>query len=75
MIESIPQIPVFQQKYLNVVPPAGLVVLQNPNRILPPAASDGPGIPSDKILEHSLYDEHGRLPLINGPGQTFLAKI
>jgi len=71
----VPQIPIFQQKYLNSVPPAGLVVLETPRRILPPAATEGSGLPSNKILERSLYDENGRLPLLNGPGGNYLAHI
>ena len=52
-----------QQRYLNEVPPAGLVVLAKPNRVLPPAGQDGNGLPPDKITPYSgIYDESGRLP-------------
>ena len=52
-----------QQRYLNEVPPAGLVVLAKPNRVLPPAGQDGNGLPTDKITPYSgIYDESGRLP-------------
>jgi len=52
-----------QQRYLNEVPPAGLVVLAKPNRVLPPAGQDGSGLPPDKITPYSgIYDESGRLP-------------
>jgi len=36
-ILPVPQIPRMQQRYLNSVPPAGLVVLEKPHRVLPPA--------------------------------------
>jgi len=59
----VPQIPRMQQRYLNEVPPAGLVVLAKPNRVLPPACQDGSGLPPDKITPYSgIYDESGRLP-------------
>jgi hypothetical protein len=52
-----------QQRYINEVPPAGLVVLAKPNRVLPPAGQDGNGLPPDKITPYSgIYDESGRLP-------------
>jgi hypothetical protein len=48
-------------------------VLQRPVRILPPLASDGNGLPPDKILPYSgIYDEAGKLP--SGPAKPgFLA--
>jgi len=59
----VPQIPKYQERYLNSIPPAGLVVLESPKRILPPAAMDGNGLPPDKITPYSgIYDESGRLP-------------
>lgn len=52
-----------QQRYLNEVPPAGLVVLAKPNRVLPPAGMDGNGLGPNAITPHSgIYDESGRLP-------------
>ena len=52
-----------QQRYLNEVPPAGLVVLSKPNRVLPPAGQDGNGLPPDTIIPYSgIYDESGKLP-------------
>ena len=60
----IAQIPRMQQRYLNEVPPAGLVVLSKPNRILPPAAMDGNGLPPSTITPYSgIYDESGKLPV------------
>jgi hypothetical protein len=62
-----------QQRYLNEVPPAGLVVLAKPNRVLPPAGQDGNGLPPDKITPYSgIYDESGRLPT-PASALTFLA--
>lgn len=59
----VPQIPIMQQRYLNEVPPAGLVVLVKPNRVLPPAGQDGNGLPPDKITPYSgIYDGSGHLP-------------
>jgi hypothetical protein len=59
----VPQIPMMQQRYLNEVPPAGLVVLARPHRVLPPAGQDGNGLPPDTITPYSgIYDEYGRLP-------------
>jgi hypothetical protein len=38
-------------------------VLQKPNRILPPAASEGNGLPPSKIIPYSgIYDQNGKLP-------------
>jgi len=52
-----------QQRYLNEVPPAGLVVLVKPNRVLPPAGQDGNGLGPNEITPYSgIYDESGRLP-------------
>jgi hypothetical protein len=49
-------------------------VLQKPNRVLPPAGSDGPGLPPDTITPFSgIYDEHGRLPTPVS-NLTFLAR-
>jgi len=71
----VPQIPRYQQMYLNGVPPAGLQILAKPNRILPPAATDGNGLPPDKITPYSgIYDEHGRLPTPSST-LTFLARV
>ena len=59
----IPNIPALQKRYLGNVPPAGLQVLANPHRILPPAATEGSGLPPDKIMPNSgIYDENGKLP-------------
>ena len=71
-----PNIPRHQALYLGSTPPAGLQILARPNRVLPPAAADGPGLPSDKINPNSgIYDENGRLPQIPGPGSTILAYV
>jgi hypothetical protein len=38
-------------------------VLQKPHRILPPAGSEGNGLPPDTITPYSgIYDENGKLP-------------
>lgn len=59
----VPSIPRFQEKYLNSLPPAGLVVLEHPKRILPPAGQDGNGLPPSTITPYSgIYDEKGKLP-------------
>lgn len=69
----VPQIPRFQERYLNAVPPAGLQVLQKPNRVLAPAAMDGNGLPPDTITPYSgIYDETGKLPT-PASNLTFLA--
>lgn len=59
----VPAIPPAVQRYTNLTPPAGLVVLARPQRILPPAGQDGNGLPPDTITPFSgIYDETGRLP-------------
>lgn len=59
----VPSIPPAQKYYLNSNPPAGLVVLEKPHRILPPAGQDGNGLPPDTITPYSgIYDANGRLP-------------
>lgn len=70
----VPQIPNLQQRYLGATPPAGLQVLAAVKRILPPAGTDGVGLPPDKITPYSgIYDENGKLPTVPGPGTTFIA--
>jgi len=70
----VPVIPSLQERYLNAIPPAGLQVLQNVKRVLPPAASEGVGLPPDKIMPFSgIYDANGKLPTVPGPGTTFIA--
>ena len=70
----VPQIPSLQQRYLGGTPPAGLQVLAAVKRILPPAGTDGVGLPPDKITPYSgIYDENGKLPTVPGPGTTFIA--
>jgi len=69
----VPSIPPAQQRYLGNVPPAGLVILETPHRILPPAGMDGSGLPPDKITPYSgIYDERGKLPT-PASNLTFLA--
>jgi hypothetical protein len=69
----IPSIPQAQQRYLSSVPPAGLVVLEKPIRILPPAGQDGSGMPPSTITPYSgIYDEHGKLP-VPASNLTFIA--
>lgn len=71
----IPSIPQYQAKYLGNTPPAGLVVLDRPKRVLPPAGAEGNGLPPDKISPYSgIYDQSGRLPKVPGPGTTFMAR-
>jgi len=68
-----PSIPAMVQRYTNETPPAGLIVLQEPNRVLPPAASEGNGLLPDKITPYSgIYDENGKLPVPKS-NLTFLA--
>jgi hypothetical protein len=56
------------------VPPAGLQILANVKRILPPAGTDGVGLPPDKITPYSgIYDANGKLPTVPRPGSTFIA--
>lgn len=70
----VPVIPSLQQRYLGAVPPAGLQVLAEVKRVLPPAATDGVGLPPDKITPYSgIYDENGKLPTVPRPGATFIA--
>jgi len=65
--------PRFQQRYLNDLPPAGLQVLAKPHRVLPPAGSEGNGLPPDTITPYSgIYDENGKLPT-PASNLTFLA--
>ena len=71
-----PSIPTYTKQYVGVTPPANLVVLDKTKRTLPPAGTDGTGLPSDNILPYSgIYDEKGHLPKIPGGGGTFIAKI
>jgi len=70
----VPTIPAMQARYLGATPPAGLQILANVKRVLPPASIDGVGLPPDKIMPYSgIYDENGKLPTVPGPGTTFLA--
>ena len=70
----VPVIPSLQARYLGATPPAGLQILANVKRVLPPAATDGVGLPPDKIMPYSgIYDANGKLPTVPGPGSTFLA--
>jgi hypothetical protein len=58
-----PNIPSLQNRFLNSIPPAGLVILERPKRVLPPLASDGNGLPPDQISPYSgIYDRNGKLP-------------
>jgi hypothetical protein len=71
----VQNIPPNQQKYFNSIPPAGLVILQKPIRVLPPLGSEGNGLPPDKIAPFSgIYDERGHLPS-PASGLTFMAKV
>ena len=73
VILPTPRIPQLTQRYTNQLPPAGLLVLQKPKRILPPAASEGNGLPPDTITPYSgIYDENGKLPAPKS-SLTFLA--
>jgi len=70
----VPVIPSLQQRYLGAVPPAGLQILAEVKRVLPPAATDGVGLPPDKITPYSgIYDKNGKLPTVPKPGTTFIA--
>jgi hypothetical protein len=69
----VPIIPGLQARYLGATPPSGLQVLATIKRVLPPAATDGVGLPPDKIMYSGIYDANGKLPTVPGPGSTFLA--
>lgn len=70
----VPVIPDLQAKYLGATPPAGLQILAAIKRVLPPAGTDGNGLPPSKISPYSgIYGPDGKLPSIPGPGTTFLA--
>jgi len=70
----IPQTPRYQERYLNVIPQSGLVLLSPPKRVLPPAGTDGVGLPPDKIMPFSgIYGANGKLPTVPTKGMTFLA--
>lgn len=72
----VPTIPAHQAKYLGATPPAGLQILAAVKRVLPPAGTDGVGLPPDRITPYSgIYDAQGRLPQIPGPGMTFSARV
>lgn len=72
----VPVIPTMQAKYLGATPPAGLQILANVKRVLPPAGTDGNGLPSSTISPYSgIYGSDGRLPRIPEPGATFLAHV
>lgn len=71
-----PSIPTYTKEYVGINPPAGLVVLDQTKRVLPPAATDGPGLPPSTITPYSgIYDSNGHLPTIPGAGSTFIAHI
>lgn len=72
----VPVIPSMQARYLGATPPAGLQILAEIKRVLPPAGIDGVGLPEDRISPHSgIYDAQGRLPKVPGPGTTFMARV
>jgi len=72
----VPVIPDLQARYLGATPPAGLQVLASVKRVLPPAGTDGVGLPPSRITPYSgIYDKDGRLPRVPGPGTTFLARV
>jgi hypothetical protein len=59
----VPHIPSLQNRFLNSIPPAGLVILERSKRVLPPLAEDGNGLPPDQINPYSgIYDANGKLP-------------
>jgi hypothetical protein len=59
----VPNIPALQNRFLSSTPPAGLVILERPKRVLPPLAEDGNGLPPDTINPYSgIYDANGKLP-------------
>lgn len=70
----VPNIPAFQAKYLGATPPAGLQILAPVKRVLPPAGTDGNGLPPATISPYSgIYDAAGKLPRIPEPGLSFVA--
>jgi hypothetical protein len=63
-----------QARYLGATPPAGLQILASAKRNLPPASTDGNGLPPSTISPYSgIYGSDGKLPAIPGPGTTFIA--
>jgi hypothetical protein len=71
-----PSTPAYTKEYLNITPPAGLVVLDKTKRVLPPAATEGTGLPPSTITPYSgIYDSNGKLPTVPGPGSTFIAHV
>jgi hypothetical protein len=72
----VPSIPEYTQRSTGITPPAGLVILAKPHRVLPPASSEGSGLPADKIMPNSgIYDSNGKLPQTPGPGMTFIVRV
>ncbi len=72
----VPNIPSLQAKYLGATPPAGLQILAPAKRVLPPAGTEGNGLPPAQILPYSgIYDKDGKLPRIPGAGTTFIAHV
>ena len=72
-VSPISNIGSLQQKYLNEVPPANLAVLAKPKRNLPPASTEGVGLPPETISPKGIYDETGKLPTVKGSGLDFMA--
>jgi hypothetical protein len=74
-VKPVPNIPPVQRNYLGSNPPAGLVVLERPHRVLTPAGMDGNGLPPDTITPYSgIYDANGKLPTPVS-NCTFIARV
>lgn len=51
-----------------------LAILANPGRVLPPAGSEGAGLPvANESVYRGIYDANGLLPRIKQAGLGFLA--
>lgn len=76
-VNPAPIIPSLIERYTQIVPKAGLVVLsQKPAPTYGPEALLGSGLPSSKISPYSgIYDESGRLPQVQTSGLTFMAWV
>ena len=76
-VNPAPIIPSLVQRYTQIFPKAGLVVLTpKPTPTYGPEAVLGSGLPPSKINPYSgIYDEHGRLPVVQTSGLNFLAWV
>jgi len=73
----IPIIPELIERYTGVQAPANLLALADRKPASSgPEGTDGSAMPEDTINPYSgIYDANGRLPLVPGPGTTFMARV